>query len=74
MLFGDRVFLADDFDTSAARGASRFKDKHVFEVVHFPVVQESLIILGKDISLRTNVEFLTESTSLFLNIPPEVGF
>ena len=68
-----RVLLADDLDATAARGTCWLEDKHVFVVVHLAIINESLVILRKDVGLRTDVELLAMLSALLLDVSPEVG-
>ncbi len=70
---GDQVLLADDLDAPAAAGACGFEDVHVFEVVHFSVVAEALVVLGENVGERAQLEVLPVLPPLLLHVAPQVG-
>jgi len=70
VLLAHLILFADDFDTSSARSTSWFQNIKVFKVIHFSIVLPPFVIFWEDVSQRTELEFFTMLSPLFLDISP----
>ena len=58
----DFLFLADDFDTTTARGGRWLHDVHVLVVFGFTIHAEFSIIVGEKVRLGAKIEFGEDAT------------
>ena len=61
-------------DSSPTTCCCRFHDVHISKVVHFAFLTKPLVIFREKISGGTNLKIFSISSSLSLDIPPQVTF
>jgi hypothetical protein len=70
----DGLLFGDDSDTSTTTGGCWLENIHFLEVVHFSFVAESFVVLWEQICIRTYFKVFAISSSLTLDVSPEVAF